>query len=343
MIPAISSDAASAALVGRDAHLAVLRDAYNDTRRGQTACVFVHGPSGLGKSTLVDTFTTAVTAHDDVLVLAGRCYEQESVRYKALDSLIDALSRHLAQLSSAELARVLPPEARLLARMFPVLQRLQPIAEAAREPAVAVSNKQEVRDRAADALRRLLTTLAETRPVVLSVDDLQWGDVDSAAIIVGLLSQPSPPPVLFVGTYRSEYAHESGCLRALLEPSEAFQRREVVVDALSADDATGLATRLLGGDALLGAPMATRIAEESRGSPFFVQALVSHVQTEVAVRFGRAPGGRHHPRRSAAAARQPPATGRAAPARSGRARRPAVERGRRVYRRRACRHAIRLC
>ena len=42
--------------------------------------------------------------------------------FKAVDSLIDALARHLKQLSKAELERLLPADAFLLARVFPVLR-----------------------------------------------------------------------------------------------------------------------------------------------------------------------------------------------------------------------------
>ena len=55
------------------------------------------------------------------LVLFGRCFENESLSYNAFDGVIDALSAHLSGLSDAEIGALLPEDASLLVRAFPVL------------------------------------------------------------------------------------------------------------------------------------------------------------------------------------------------------------------------------
>ena len=64
-------------------------------RRAAPVTVFVHGGSGMGKTRAgarASSRSLRAAGHGAV-VLAGRCYERESVPYKALDSLVDALSR----------------------------------------------------------------------------------------------------------------------------------------------------------------------------------------------------------------------------------------------------------
>ncbi len=87
-----SSQAAYETMVGRDAELAALTRAYARTKAGTPVLVRVAGPSGVGKSRTVRAFLDGVPAADGVVVLRGRCYEQESVPFKAVDSLIDALA-----------------------------------------------------------------------------------------------------------------------------------------------------------------------------------------------------------------------------------------------------------
>ena len=97
------SSSLDAHFVGRSGDLATLASGFDRTREGHTVVFFVHGSSGVGKSALVGRFLQQVREeYSDAVLLTGRCYERESVPYKALDSLIDALSRYLRQLSDQE-------------------------------------------------------------------------------------------------------------------------------------------------------------------------------------------------------------------------------------------------
>ena len=112
-------------LVGRRRHQQVLNEALAEMIGGHTVVVYLHGPSGAGKTALLMSFLDERIATADAVVLAGRCYERESVPYKALDSLIDSLGRHLKNLPEAELAAILPRDMVSLARVFPGLRQVE--------------------------------------------------------------------------------------------------------------------------------------------------------------------------------------------------------------------------
>jgi serine/threonine protein kinase/predicted ATPase len=269
--------------VGRARHLDALRRALDVTLSGGTVVYRVHGASGAGKSTLIQHFLDEATRAHGAVVLAGRCYEQESVPYKAVDSLIDALTRWLLGCPAELQAALLPGADDLgpLSRLFPVLRRI-PAVDAAAEVLGPTSDLRALRQHAFAALRRLLTRLGERRPLVLYIDDLQWGDVDSAALLAELLGPPDPPRLCLLAAYRSEYAESSECLRALaasaLAHDPALHRGELAVEPLAPEHARELAEALLRAQGLE-IEHADWIVRESRGSALYVQELVRYLQS----------------------------------------------------------------
>ena len=93
--------------------------AFADLCKGKTGSVFVHGRSGAGKSSLIERFLEGVTERGEAVILAGRCYEQESVAYKAVDTLIDSLSRYLRRQPRSEADALMPRDVATLAQVFP--------------------------------------------------------------------------------------------------------------------------------------------------------------------------------------------------------------------------------
>jgi hypothetical protein len=113
---------------------------------------------------------------------------------------------------------------------------------------------------------------------VLYIDDLQWGDTDSAYLISDLLQPPDPPPMLLLTSYRSEDA-DSPCLRALAETlrqGQAIDRRDLPVAPLTEAETRELVLLLLGSGA---EASAAEVARESAGNPFFITELVQEIQS----------------------------------------------------------------
>jgi eukaryotic-like serine/threonine-protein kinase len=262
----------STRLMGRQDQLVALRAAFDATRKGRSVTVRVRGPSGMGKSSLVQVFLDGLVAAGEAVVLRGRAYERESVPYKAIDGWVDALSRHLMKLSDRAALALLPKDIWALARLFPVLRRV-PAIGASREP--FVGDPHRMRRQAFAALRELLASLAGQAPVVVYVDDVHWGDSDSAALLLDLVRPPQAPSLLLVMTYREDEGAASPLLSEMSSQwPQGAEERDVTVGPLAAGDAAQLARVLLGSGDDAARAMALAIAEESDGSPFLVEELV---------------------------------------------------------------------
>lgn len=279
--------------VGRKEQLAALHAAFARTKEGRAVTLLVRGPSGMGKSTLVRRFLQELAEREPAcVILAGRCYERESMPYKALDSLIDALTQYLRALPRHEAEALLPRDVLTLARLFPVLKRVEAVSRARRK-GPEIPDSQEIRRRAVGALRELFARLSDKVPLVLVIDDLQWGDVDGAALLSSIVRPPDPPAFLLIGCKRSENQGGPGSgsfLPANVPPAEddpLSSPEELFVEELPPEEAEELAAKLLGGGRSA-TEAARSIALESRGNPLLLDELVHASLSEPGA--GRAAG-----------------------------------------------------
>lgn len=278
----LASATVKPSFIGRKGELDELRRAFEIVKAGQVAVVYVHGRSGIGKSALIGHFLKELKTRGAALVLAGRCYEQESVPYKAIDSVVDALAEHLNALPRSQLEALIPENFAALTRLFPVLEGVESFAAADKRTGNA-PDLFELRRQALGAFRELLARLALHGPMILFIDDIQWGDVDSAALLGGFLRTPDPPPVMWIMCYRGDEAEASPVLQTLRLSEFALgapiHLTDLPLNELTVPDARDLARRLLGDDT--DAARAETIVRESRGNPFFLYELVRARSEEV--------------------------------------------------------------
>ncbi|MBX3188532.1 MAG: protein kinase [Labilithrix sp.] len=232
--------------VGRQRELHALFDALDEAREKRAAVVVrVRGPSGVGKSSLVQRFA-AEARSGDAHVLVGRCNPNDHVPFVALDGLVDALSRMVSRMPASRAATFAPRDAGALVRAFPVLAALPGFSGA--------KSAEWSRGQVGAALRELLQRIGE--PWVLAIDDAQWGDADSAAVLEEMLSGLALCLVL---------VERSDAGEALLADRSA---RALDLRALDVSEARALAV------ATLGEPHAAvdvdEIVTDSGGHPLFV-------------------------------------------------------------------------
>ena len=266
--------------VGRDRQLSSLNEAFLDVKSGGAAAVSVYGPSGIGKSALVRRFVGQSSARDDVVVLCGRCYENESVPFKALDGVVDDLSRYLRSIPHQQVEKLLPPDVPALTRVFPVLLQVDAIANARRDAEPGSIDPLGLRRRAFETLRELLGRLADRRSLVVWIDDLQWADRDSAVLLEVLLRPPGRPAMLTLLCFRSEETAGNPFLKSLLDRSGRDGWTDVSLEPMTEDESISLIGGLLPVESTLTNDDRVRMTRDAGGSPFVLEQLARYAALE---------------------------------------------------------------
>jgi tRNA A-37 threonylcarbamoyl transferase component Bud32 len=279
--------------IGRAAEMQALHLGYASACGGDLALVLVEGASGIGKTTLVERFLDQITASAEPscipLILRGRCHERETLPFKAFDSIVDALSSRLAGLGAGELAHVLPAGAAYLSAIFPVLCRLERL-ERTRDWLPKVHDATELRNRAFSGFQELLRRLAQLQPVVAFIDDLQWADRDSFALLQTLLRNTNVPGLMLVATCRPVLSDDA-LAAALREIAAHPGVRRVEVGPLSPESASALVDGLAGSggiDQPVDQRLAEAVVQEAGGNPLFTLELIRYLCDVVLPRDGLA-------------------------------------------------------
>lgn len=173
------------------------------------------------------------------LVLRGCHRRDESIPFNGLDDVVDDLSHHLAKLPRERAAALLPRDVTTLAHMFPVLNRVDVVAEF---PArLAFSGDPTSRSYA--ALSELLSRLSDRQPVVLWLDGLENADAETLALAKAMLEGEALPVLVVLASDQSSPKLRTllraiqRCPWAKLEPASGPLVRRVSLRAQGAHEA----------------------------------------------------------------------------------------------------------
>jgi DNA-binding NarL/FixJ family response regulator len=245
-------------LVGRAEELGVFEQVLAEVDDGSAAAVEVVGEPGIGKSRLLAEFAGRADLRGR-LVLAGSASELE--RDLPFAVFVDTLDEYLRGLDPSRLQRLDEDVLTELAQVFPSLSGL------ATGNVVALQHE---RYRAHRAVRGLFELLANTRPLVLVLDDFHWADSASIELLGALLRRPPAAPVLAAVAVRPRQMPER--LAAALERAHrAFALTRVELGALTPVEARELVGERV--DVLY---------QESGGNPFYLEQLSRSLDRESA-------------------------------------------------------------
>lgn len=283
-------------VVGRDTERATLHRHLRETLATGARTVFVLGEAGQGKTALLGALAAdAHTVNDRIVVARGQgtTANGSGDPYLLLRDVLEDLLRGgvrspgrppddtVGSLVHTAMRQVAPGAMRLVASLLP-----DPVPMAAGLPDDLVGHTVA-----------LLRTVAEHRPLLLVLDDLQWADAASMDLLFHLDRRLGGAPVLIVGAYRASDVDDTDSpaattVRKLRLVTTATDPTRVL--DLSAPDAAAaralcqaLTTHALG---QVDDDVTAVLLDRTRGHPLFVLELIRELRTHGGIQ--QAPDGR---------------------------------------------------
>jgi DNA-binding SARP family transcriptional activator len=254
-----------ASVIGRGPEWDVLLKSWKDVEGGARRIQLIEGEAGIGKSRLVEEFLRTVV-RDGATVLRGRSHEASGALPFA--PIVEALR---AALDAPGLSATDPEWLSEAARLLPeIRQRFPAVAEP--EPSADPTDAW----RLYEGVAQVLASLAAERPLVVSVDDLQWCDEGSCTLLQFLVRRLDRAPILWIGTTTlGELERDAPAARLCRTLRAKFGAKTVTLGGLNEDEVWQL-IRELGhvSTPTGGRRFARRIHRITGGNPFYVLELI---------------------------------------------------------------------
>jgi DNA-binding SARP family transcriptional activator len=251
-------------LAGRDSQWRELTAIWEGVGQGGSGVVVLEGQAGCGKSRLAGEFTRWAMGRG-ATVLRGHGYEPASGA--AFGPLASALG---SALSAPGLGGTPPEWLAEVARLVPDLRHHFPGVPA---PAEARMGEQS---RLFEGVAQVFMALAAERPVIAWLDDVQWCDAESCAMLLYLTERLDRTPVLFLASATTGNRRRNLPADHLLRQLSARgQAVFVALEPLTEDDVWAIIRQMGNIRTPNGARrFAHRIHEVSGGNPFYVIELL---------------------------------------------------------------------
>ncbi len=260
-------------LVGRAGELAQLErwlggpeEAGPDSVALREPVLLLRGDPGVGKTRLLAEI--AARAHaGGTLVLAGGAPEQTLVPFQPF---VEALGHYVREAPTRELRTTAREHGVELARLLPELRRRLPDL-----PATDAGNPETERYRLFEAVVGLLGDVSASMPVLVVLDDVQWGDRPTLLLLRHLARASLSGRILILGAYRTTERWSESFEAALTGLRRDRLMREMDIGGLPEADAIELIALRAGGTP--SREFSDALYRETEGNPFFIEEIVRHL------------------------------------------------------------------
>ena len=266
--------------VGRKAELRLLHDALQESASGRPCVVAVSGEPGIGKTRMLEFFGAACCKK--VFVLRGRCSRGEGAPpYYPWLQIVGSYAKNC---DAERLREVLGTHAPIIAEVVNEIQAT--LGELG--PPVRLRDLSSARFRFNQSIVAFFRKAASLQPMLIVLDDIQWADSASLALLSYLVHEIETAPITTVVSHRHYRTGSDNLLRQTLAELARFPRYERIdLDGLGQDD---VREYLETGTGETPSPaVVSAVYRTTAGNPLFVRELARmlHQQGRIGARTGK--------------------------------------------------------
>ncbi len=266
-------------LYGREREVDRLLEAFDDAANSKRVLLLVGGPSGMGKTALVNEVHRPLTQKRG-LFLSGKFEAlKRDIPYHALTEAFGGVLQQLLALPEQNLVPVrealqqaLAPSAQVLCDVFPELTTLlgpQPKLEALAPHEAQIRFELQFN-------QLVIGLLGLGRHLVLFLDDMQWADRASMRVLEVVLRSREVKHLMVVGSYRTA---EVGADHPLHDLEKTAREAEAVIYRVDVKPLEAKHVLQMVSDALRCPPeaaagLASLVFQRSGGNPLFVREFL---------------------------------------------------------------------
>jgi DNA-binding SARP family transcriptional activator/DNA polymerase III delta prime subunit len=256
-------------IVGRLRELSLIGERLDQLAvRGAGALLLLAGEPGIGKTTLLDALERQARQQDIAVHHARSPAATGAPAFWLWSQVVESVA---ATLSDEALGQACSGSARPVGQLSPA------IAERFGQSApILGDDPQTLRFLLYEAVWAFLRQAAAEKPMVITLDDIQWADLPSLELISYLTPALATQPMLLVAAYRDLPTERTEALEATLATvSREDVASELVLTGLDRSDIADLMDALLGVTEDRGAreSLVALLHERTGGNPFFVRQL----------------------------------------------------------------------
>ena len=256
--------------VGRERELELLLDGFERSKEGRGQAISIIAEAGIGKSRLLYEFRKAVT-NEYTTFLEGRCLSySRNAAYHPVADLLKANFEIQDTDTDQKIREKVTTGLKIMkidrASALPYLLELLSVKESGIDN-IPLSPEAK-KERTIEALKKIILSGSEIRPLIMATEDLQWMDRSSEDAMKELMESIAGARVFLIFTYRPDFVHTWG--------SRSYHS-QVTLNRLSNRESLAMVNHILG-TSNIDRDLEDLILQKTEGIPFFIEEFIKSLK-----------------------------------------------------------------